>query len=214
MLPLALFLLVPPVGPPRPPGLAADLAPPVHVLAGGKPLDVERSGHAAPFVGDFDGDGRPDLLVGQFVGGKLRVYRNTGTAAAPKLDAFTYFFAEGSGAPEFTVWLNHFWKLGAVAGAWTALGLGAVSMLRSVGPAIGAVLGFYFFESLISLWDPYETVSATAASLAIFGLEIPPGFEDFVPGGSMTTLHAALVLVGWTAVGFLLTWWGLRRKDA
>lgn len=128
--------------------------------------------------------------------------------------AFTYFFAEGSGGPEATVWLNHFWKLGLVASAWTALGLGAVAMLRSVGPAIGAVLAFYFFESLISLWDPYEAVSATAASTAIFGLDIPDFFEDFVPGGGMSLVHAVLILAGWTLVGFLLTWWGLRRRDA
>jgi len=92
---LALVLLAPPADPPRPAGLAPDLAPPVHVLAAGKPLDVERSGHAAPFVGDLDGDGRPDLLVGQYDGGKLRVYRNTGTAGAPKFDTHTYFVAGG-----------------------------------------------------------------------------------------------------------------------
>jgi hypothetical protein len=93
MVALLLVLLGPPAGPPRPAGLAADLAPPVHVLAGGRPLDVERSGHAAPCVGDLDGDGKPDLLVGQYDGGKLRVYRNTGTARAPKFDSYTYFVA-------------------------------------------------------------------------------------------------------------------------
>jgi hypothetical protein len=36
---------------------AADLAPPVLVMAGGKPIDVD--GYATPFVGDFDGDGNP-----------------------------------------------------------------------------------------------------------------------------------------------------------
>jgi hypothetical protein len=95
MLPLFLVLLAPPAGPARPPDLAPDLAPPVHVLVGGQPLDVERSGHAAPFVGDFDGDGKPDLLVGQFDSGKLRIYRNTGTASAPKFDTYTYFVAGG-----------------------------------------------------------------------------------------------------------------------
>ncbi len=48
-------------------------------------------GHAAPLVTDFDGDGVPDLLVGQFEDGKLRVYKNTGTAKAPKLEGFTWF---------------------------------------------------------------------------------------------------------------------------
>jgi hypothetical protein len=77
----------------RPAGLAPDLAPPVHVTANGRPIDVERSGHAAPFVGDFDGDGKPDLLVGQFSGGKLRVYRNVGTAKQPKFGDFEWFKA-------------------------------------------------------------------------------------------------------------------------
>ncbi|AWM36886.1 hypothetical protein GobsT_52460 [Gemmata obscuriglobus] len=79
--------------PARPAGLAPDLAPPVHVTADGRPLDVERVGHAAPFVGDFYGDGKPALLVGQFDGGKLRVYRNVGTRTEPKFGAFEWFKA-------------------------------------------------------------------------------------------------------------------------
>ena len=46
-------------------GAAGEFAPPVRVEAAGKPIDTE-VGHAAPFVGDFDGDGVDDLLVGQF----------------------------------------------------------------------------------------------------------------------------------------------------
>ncbi len=64
------------------------------IEAGGKPIDTD-VGHAAPFVGDFDGDGRPDLLVGQFGGGILWVYRNEGTHSAPKLAAGTKFQAGG-----------------------------------------------------------------------------------------------------------------------
>src|SRR5438874_13490057 len=65
-------------------GLDAELSPPVRIEAGGKPIDTE-TGHAAPFVGDFDGDGVPDLLVGQFGEGKLWIFHNDGTAAAPRL---------------------------------------------------------------------------------------------------------------------------------
>jgi hypothetical protein len=42
-------------------------------------------------VTDFDGDGVPDLLVGQFEDGKLRIYKNLGTAKEPKLEGFTWF---------------------------------------------------------------------------------------------------------------------------
>jgi hypothetical protein len=68
------------------PGLAA----PVAVLAAGKPIDVE-VGHAAPFFADLLGAGKPQLLVGQFGDGKLRIYRNTGTAKAPRFDKFEWF---------------------------------------------------------------------------------------------------------------------------
>lgn len=63
--------------------IAADLLPPLRVEAAGKPLDVERDGHAAPFVGDYDGDGVRDLLVGQYHEGRLRIYRNEGSDTSP-----------------------------------------------------------------------------------------------------------------------------------
>ena len=69
---------------------AAELAPPVRLEAAGKPIDTE-IGHAAPFVCDFDGDGVQDLLVGQFGGGILWVYRNEGMNAQPKLAAGVKF---------------------------------------------------------------------------------------------------------------------------
>ena len=61
-----------------------ELLPPVRLEAGGKVIDTD-VGHAAPYVGDFDGDGVPDLLVGQFGDGILWIYRNEGTAAKPVL---------------------------------------------------------------------------------------------------------------------------------
>lgn len=65
---------------------------PFRVLANGKPIDVD-VGHAAPLMVDFDGDGVKDLMVGQFRQGKLRIYRNIGTAAAPKFGPFAWFRA-------------------------------------------------------------------------------------------------------------------------
>lgn len=79
------------------PGTAPDLAAPFQVAAGGSPIDVE-VGHAAPWVADFDGDGLPDLLVGQFGNGKLRLYRNRGAAKMPEFSTFAWFQAGGADA--------------------------------------------------------------------------------------------------------------------
>ncbi len=83
------------------PAAAADrpvpspgLAPPVAVLAGGKAIDVD-IGHSAPFVADLLGEGKSQLLVGQFGEGKLRVYRNAGSAKAPRFEKFEWFQAGG-----------------------------------------------------------------------------------------------------------------------
>ncbi|GIW91034.1 MAG: hypothetical protein KatS3mg109_1466 [Pirellulaceae bacterium] len=77
------LLLVAPVAPPA--AAAEEFLAPVPLEAAGQPIDTE-VGHAAPFVGDFDGDGVKDLLVGQFGGGALWIFRNVGTNREPKLD--------------------------------------------------------------------------------------------------------------------------------
>ena|SRR6516164_1857605 len=73
----------------------ASLLPPVQILADGKLLDVEREGHAAPFVGDFFEDGTLALLVGQFHQGRLRIYRNRGTRTNPRFESYVWFKAGG-----------------------------------------------------------------------------------------------------------------------
>lgn len=88
-----------------------QLLEPVLVKAGGAWIDVT-VGHAAPYMMDVDGDGVRDLLVGEFgdqtfdpsrlpaelvkaggygyEDGRLRVYRNVGTATAPRFEGFEY----------------------------------------------------------------------------------------------------------------------------
>jgi hypothetical protein len=57
---------------------------PRRLEAGGQPIKV--SGDAAPIVADWDGDGRPDLILGA-EDGSVVWFRNVGTAGAPQLEA-------------------------------------------------------------------------------------------------------------------------------
>ncbi len=59
-------------------GSAAEFQPPVRLEVDGTPVRVESPGYAAPCWADIDGDGKKDLLVGQFNQGKIRVYKNLG----------------------------------------------------------------------------------------------------------------------------------------
>ena len=81
-------------GPSKDGQLADDLSPPVQIMAGDKPIDTD-VGHAAPFVVDFNGDGKRDLLVGQFGDGSMRIYTNVGTNEQPKFDAKHDWFMAG-----------------------------------------------------------------------------------------------------------------------
>ncbi len=81
--------------------LAAALSPmfqdpqfhaPVRLEAAGAPIRVEEPGFAAPAWVDFDRDGKHDLVVGQFKGGKLMVYRGLDDG---KLAAGTWLEAGG-----------------------------------------------------------------------------------------------------------------------
>lgn len=53
--------------------------------AAGKPI-LAAGGDAGPWAADWDGDGRPDLLVGGGAG-EVIWHRNVGTKAEPRLDA-------------------------------------------------------------------------------------------------------------------------------
>ncbi len=75
---------------------ADELEKPFQLMAGDGPMDVGGIGYAAPCVGDFDGDGRRDLLVGQFREGKMRIFLNQGTNKDPKFGKDYVWFQDGA----------------------------------------------------------------------------------------------------------------------
>jgi hypothetical protein len=80
---------------------AVDFEKPVRLTAGDELIGVESPGYASPCLADMDGDGKKDLLVGQFNKGKIRVFRNLGDLK----------FGEGK-------WLEAGGKIAEVPGVW------------------------------------------------------------------------------------------------
>jgi FG-GAP-like repeat len=80
---------------------AQEFEAPVRLKANGVPIRVEAPGYAAPCWFDVDGDGKKDLVVGQFNKGKIKSYRNLGNGK----------FAEGQ-------WLMADGKAAEVPGVW------------------------------------------------------------------------------------------------
>jgi len=80
---------------------AAEFQSPVRLSGGSESVRVESPGYAAPCWADIDADGKKDLLVGQFNGGKIKVFKNLGDGK----------LAAGS-------WLNAGGKVAEVPGVW------------------------------------------------------------------------------------------------
>jgi hypothetical protein len=91
-------------------------AEPIRLTANDAVIDVT-TGHAAPYVYDFNGDGIRDLLVGEFgdgdfrgdvhisgsashgwANGRLRIYLNSGTNTNPRFTEWTYLQGGGQTA--------------------------------------------------------------------------------------------------------------------
>jgi hypothetical protein len=71
------------------------------MMAGDQAVRVESPGWAAPCWADIDGDGKKDLLVGQFSQGKINVYKNLGGG---KLAPGAWLQADGIDAEIPGVW--------------------------------------------------------------------------------------------------------------
>ncbi len=85
---------------PLDPGLI-EFESPVRLTTDEGPVRVETPGYASPCWADVDRDGNKDLLVGQFKGGKIRVYKNLGNLR----------FASGE-------WLQADGQVATVPGVW------------------------------------------------------------------------------------------------
>ncbi len=80
---------------------AADFELPVRLKAGDKYIRTESPGYACPTWADVDGDGKKELVVGQFAKGKMKVYKHLGGLK----------FGEGK-------WLEADGKIAEVQGVW------------------------------------------------------------------------------------------------
>ncbi len=74
---------------------------PIQLLADGEKIRVEKPGYAAPCLHDVDGDGKKDLVVGQFAKGRMKVYKGTGDG---RFAAGEWLMAEGQPAEVPGVW--------------------------------------------------------------------------------------------------------------
>ncbi len=80
---------------------AVEFQPPVLLKVDGQAIRIEHPGFAAPCWADIDGDGKKDLLVGQFTKGKVKVYKNLGDG---RLAAGAWLKAGGKVAEVPDVW--------------------------------------------------------------------------------------------------------------
>ena len=64
------------------------------LLCNGGRLDV--GSYAAPLAVDWNGDGKKDLITGQFEYGRIRFYPNVGTNSIPVFDEYFYLL-DGAG---------------------------------------------------------------------------------------------------------------------
>ncbi|HUO46314.1 MAG TPA: hypothetical protein VM470_05730, partial [Acidimicrobiia bacterium] len=92
------------------------------------------------------------------------------------------------------------------------LGFAASAWLRSVGPAIGAVLAFSFGEGLLSLWASWRQVSLSIHTTALLE-ELEISGLGGVFGESPTFTRALVVVLGWAVIAIVAAWAGLQYRD-
>jgi hypothetical protein len=134
-------------------------------------------------------------------------------AAVGGLGVVTYFLAEGSGFVSAGEVGDLVWKSLLVMFTWVSLGFAASAWLRSVGPAIGAVLAFSFGESLLSLWGGWRQVSLSIHTSALLGELESFGGLGGVLGEPPSFGRALTVVVVWAVLAVIAAWAGLQFRD-
>ena len=90
--PLVLLLAAAPAG--------AHLALGAELLVEADAVVIDVPGYSVPSLVEWNGDALPDLIVGEggggFPDGKIRVYPNVGTAAAPAFGEFSWVQSQGA----------------------------------------------------------------------------------------------------------------------
>ena len=67
---------------------------PTFIYDGSTQIDV--GWFASPYICDWDGDNRKDMIVGQFTGGYIRFYPNIGQDEDPVFNGYQFLSASGS----------------------------------------------------------------------------------------------------------------------
>ena len=80
---------------------AAEFQPPIRLKTGDTAIRVESPGYAAPCWADLKGNGKKQLLVGQFNEGKIRVFEQV---SAENFRPGEWLRAEGNVAEVPGVW--------------------------------------------------------------------------------------------------------------
>jgi len=75
-------------------GALPELSKGQMVYDGEEPIDI-KTGHLVPCIMDWNGDGKKDLVVGQYKDAKIRLYLNIGTDEKPLFDGFEFIQAGG-----------------------------------------------------------------------------------------------------------------------
>ena len=91
--------------PSKPKMAGYEFEKPFRVEADGQPVAVESPGYACPTMADVDGDGVPDLVVGQFRAGNMQFFRNlAGKNQPPQFAAGQWLMTDENRAVVPGVW--------------------------------------------------------------------------------------------------------------